>query len=266
MFNDRELAHMNYIIYIPLALLPSIIWLLFYLRKDSHPESNKMIIKIFFYGMTAAIFAAAIEIAVAFGADFLTKFPSLSLSFFPFLSFILYHILVIGLIEETAKFLIVQKKVINDPEFDEPLDAMLYMIIVALGFAALENLLYLSPVLLPKTGLDIKDAAFVAGFRFIGATFLHALASGVIGYFLAFSILSHKNKKLLLASGITIAAVLHGLFNISIIGIVDGIEKGNTLLSSISTASLILILILLAIFVSFGFKKLKKIASICKIK
>lgn len=257
---------MNYIIYIPLALLPSIIWLFFYLRKDSHPESNKMVVKIFFYGMLAAVIAAAIEMAVAFGTDFLTSFSPLDLNFFPSLSFILYHIIVIALVEEIAKLLIVQEKVINDPEFDEPLDAMLYMIIAALGFAALENLLYLSPVLLPKTGLDIRDAAFVAGFRFIGATLLHALASGTIGYFLAFSILSHKNKKLLLAIGITIAAILHGLFNISIIGIVEGIEKQNTFLFSASTIFLILILTFLAIFVSFGFKKLKKMASVCKIK
>ena len=257
---------MNYILYIPLAILPSIIWLLFYLRKDSHPESNKMILKIFFYGMAAAIIAAAIELGISFGAEFLEKVFPTKINNFSFLLFILYHVMVIGLVEEVTKFLIVQKKVIGHPEFDEPLDVMLYMIITALGFAALENMLYLSPILFPGANLALNEAALVAGFRFIGATFLHALASGFIGYFLALSFLKPRNKKLLLVLGIMIASVLHGLFNISIIGIVEGAEKENISLVYGSGLFLITILISLAIFVSWGFKKLKKIASVCKIK
>ncbi len=262
---------MVYILYILFGLLPSIIWLFFYLKKDAHPESNRMIIKMFFYGMVAAIIAAAVEIGIEVSAGFFAHLSKIETDSLSLVLFIIYHLLVIAFVEEIAKFFIVRQKVINDKEFDEPPDAMLYMIIIALGFAALENLLYLSPLLFPSwfpeaIRLSLTQAALVTGFRFIGATFLHALASGLIGFFLAYSIFFPKRKYLLLTTGILIASILHGLFNISIIGLGIGVESKNTTLILISVSSLIITLSSLAIFVSFGFKKLKRIASVCKIK
>lgn len=243
---------MIYFFFIILGLTPSIIWLLFYLRKDAHPESNRMILKIFFYGMLVAIIAAVIEIEIAAGFAILGDRLVVT---FPFLFFLLYHFIVIALVEEFSKFLIVKEKVINDPEFDEPVDVMLYMIIVALGFAALENLLILLP---GKETFIFQEALAVIAFRFIGATFLHALCSGALGYFLALSIFEPKKRLRLIIQGIVTATILHGLFNIFIIGIEE-----RTILSIVS---LIILLSGLAVFVSFGFRKLKKMASICKTK
>jgi len=260
---------MNYVLYIPLYLIfglsPSIIWLLFYLKKDSHPESNKMIIKVFSWGIATAIIAAAVEIGIAFGIGGFMALSPIKINAPFFLSFILYHLIAIALVEEVSKFLVVKKTAINDPEFDEPVDAMLYMIIIALGFAALENLLYLFSALFSAEGLSMLNAALISGFRFIGATFLHALASGTIGFFLALSIFKPDKKIMYLGIGITIATALHGLFNISIIGIGEGLQNNNTLLTSASIACLTALLSSLAIFVGFGFKKLKKISSICKL-
>jgi len=221
--------------------------------------------------MAAAIIAAAVEIGIELSAGFFASLSKIEIDSFSFLIFLIYHLLVIALVEELAKFFIVRQKVINNKEFDEPPDAMLYMIITALGFAALENLLYLSPLLLPSwfpetARLSLVQAALVTGFRFIGATFLHALASGLIGYFLAYSIFFPKRKYLLITTGIIIASILHGLFNISIIGLGIGVENESPILIIISIAFLIIILSSLAIFVSVGFKKLKRIASVCKIK
>lgn len=243
---------MNYLFYIIFGLAPSIIWLLFYLRKDTHPESNKMIIKIFFYGMLVAIIAAVIEIGIFFG---LSLFGKNLTETFPILFFIFYHFIIIALVEEVAKYLVVKEKVLNDPEFDEPIDAMLYMIIAALGFAALENLLVLFS---GKEPFLFKQTANISAFRFIGATFLHALCSGTLGYFLALSIFEPKRKIKLILTGIIIATILHGLFNISIIRIETNLV--------FSIATLIALLTGLALFVSFGFRKLKKIASVCKTK
>ncbi len=131
---------MIYLFYIFLGLAPSVIWLLFYLQKDAHPESNRMILKIFFYGMLAAVIAALIEIGIS-GA--LVTVGGNWLKIFPFLFFALYHFIIIALVEECSKYLIIREKVINNPEFDEPVDTILYMIIIALGFAALENILVL---------------------------------------------------------------------------------------------------------------------------
>ena len=233
---------MSYLIYLFFGLAPSIIWLLFFLRKDAHPESNSMILKIFFYGMLITLPVAFLEIG------FHAELKLLNLS--PLLFLVIYAFLGIGLVEEIFKYLIVRKNVLKNPEFDEPIDIMLYMIIAALGFAAAENLLILFPLLRP---FQLFPTLAVSALRFVGATFLHALASGLIGYFLALSIFESKNYLKLLAKGLFVAIVLHGLYDFSIMEI----EGSYKFLIPVA------ILIGLAIFVSRGFQKVKKIKSIC---
>jgi len=208
--------------------------------------------------MLAAIIAAGIEIGISLVLIILA--PELPYVF-PIVFFIVSHFIIIALVEELSKFLIVKEKAIKNPEFDEPVDAMLYMIITALGFAALENLL----VLFPGTNFPIlKEALAISTFRFIGATFLHALSSGALGYFLALSIFEPKKRIKLILLGVTLAAVLHGFFNIFIIGIEKSIINENQPLLIASITALAILLTGLSFFVSLGFRKLKKISSICK--
>jgi RsiW-degrading membrane proteinase PrsW (M82 family) len=236
---------MTYPFLIILALLPSFIWLLFYLRKDTHPESNWMVLKIFFYGLLSAIPVALIEMGIFDLFDVFGRLP------FPaFLISILNIFVGVALVEELIKYLVVKEKVLNNPEFDEPLDAMLYMIIAALGFAALENILILLPI---APNFLVKEALMISGLRFVGATFLHTLASGLVGYFLALSFFETEKRLKLLATGLGIAILLHGLYNFSIIRLP---EDTRPIIPAI-------ILIALAIAVSEGFKKLKEMASVC---
>ncbi len=240
---------MSYPFLIIFALLPSLIWLLFFLRKDVHPESNSMVIKIFFYGMLSAIPAVFIELGFFRVMDRLPLFGIFPSSLISFLNIFIG----VALTEEVLKYLVIRKKVLKSPEFDEPLDVMLYMIIAALGFVFLENLLIF---LSPKTFLlNFGEVFVLAGFRFISATFLHALSSGVLGFFLALSFFETKKRGALLFNGFLLAVGLHGLYNLAIMNM--GKYSGIILP--------IIIIAGLAIFVSFGFKKLKKVASVCKV-
>ena len=234
----------TYIFYIIFGILPSLIWLLYYLREDVHPESAKMILKIFFFGALAALPAVLIEMGI-FSAIQGVVLPAIFLSIFN----VFFGV---ALIEELLKFLVFKGKVLNSSEFDEPLDAVLYMIIAALGFAAAENTLILfslGPVFM------FQETLQVTLFRFIGATFLHALVSGLLGYFLALSFCEIKIRNKVRFIGILVATFLHGLYNFSIIEM-DG-----------PTALLIpsFILVSLAITLTLAFRHLKKIKSICKI-
>jgi len=240
---------MSYPLYILFGVLPSIIWLLFYLRKDVHPESNRMVLKIFFYGMLVAIPAVFLEMGIFKGFDKLGNLLVLS----PFLITILNTFIGVAMIEEVLKYLVVREKVLKNPEFDEPIDAMLYMIIAALGFAALENILILFRL---GPGFLISRAIEISALRFLGATFLHALCSGTVGYFLALSFFETKKRMVLLSLGLGISIVLHGFYNFAILEI----EGAAQFLIPI------IILIGLAVFLSFGFKKLKKLKSVCKIE
>jgi RsiW-degrading membrane proteinase PrsW (M82 family) len=233
---------MSYSLAIIFGVIPSVIWLLFYLRKDAHPESNPMIIKIFFYGMLAALPAILLEMGI-FKAFAKLNPPLIYLT-------LLNTFLGVALIEETMKFLVVEKEVLSSAEFDEPSDALLYMIIAALGFAASENILILlglGPFFLPR-------ALEISALRFLGATFLHALCSGTIGYFLALAIFEVKKRLKLISLGLLISIALHGLYNFSIMEIE----------SSLKFLIPLAILISLAFFVTFGFKRLQKMKSICK--
>jgi len=250
---------MIYIFFIIFGLAPSIIWLLFYLKKDTHPESKRMVLKIFIYGVLIVILAAVVEIGLSAGLVF---FLGKQVESFPFLFFLIYHFIIIALVEESSKYLVVREKVINNKEFDEPVDAMIYMIIVALGFAALENVLILFSAEQPYI---LKEALLVSSFRFLGATFLHALASGVVGYFLAMSFFQPTKRFLLITKGLIIGAILHGIFNISIMEIEKGLVGENMPLFVSAFAFLVIFLTGLSFFVSRGFKKLKKINSTCQV-
>lgn len=236
---------MPYFLYFIFGVFPSIIWLLFFLREDVHPESNKMILKVFCYGIIAALLALIFE----FG--FLET--SVKLPFSSMTILVLNIFIGVSLVEEFSKYFLVKKIAISDPEFDEPLDAMLYMVIAGLGFAALENIFVLLDLGLP---FKISETLTLTLFRFLGATFLHALCSGTIGFFLALSFYKTNQRLRMIILGLTISTLLHGLFNFSIIGL-----KGNfkILIPAI-------ILLGLGIFVSLAFQKIKTIASICKIK
>lgn len=244
---------LKYSAYIFLGVLPSILWLQFYLRKDVKPEPRNMIIKIFFYGMLCTVPAIFLEIA------FYQQVES-SGWFSPPVAFVLNTFLGVAFIEEILKFFVIRLKVLNNPEFDEPIDAMIYMIIAALGFAAAENLLVVFSVgkqfsaeigfLFPfmREQQLWQEIFQVSLLRFLGATFLHALASAMIGYFLGISFFKKQNKKILLTAGILSASTLHGLYNFSIIKVDNSLDVFIPFF----------LLLIAAVFVSVGFKNLKK--------
>lgn len=253
------MAQLSYPFYIIFGILPSLGWLLFYLRKDVHPESNSMVLKIFLWGMLATLpIIAANLLLVAFGIteDDISRLISLSIVIQ------IFWVLGMAFVEEVLKYLVVSGKVLKSSELDEPIDLMLYMIISALGFAAVENVLILFGLgpefLLGKT---ISTSLI----RFWGATFLHALCSGLVGYFLALAIFETKKRLKLISLGLLIATFLHGLFNFAMINIGKSIEEINERLFIFSFIVVLFILIGLAIFLTLGFKKLKKIKSVCKI-
>lgn len=244
----------NYPLYIFFGVLPSIIWLQFYLRRDVKPEPKLMILKIFALGVLSTIPAIFLEIAV------FEEFKRFGFS--TSLFFILNIFLGVAFIEEALKFLVVKLGVLNNPEFDEPIDAMIYMIIAALGFAAGENILILITVGAQNSIAGIfsspLDSVFWGGIfeisllRFLGATFLHALSAATIGFFIGLSFFKKEKRTKLLFIGLTLATLLHGFYNFSIIKI-ENIEGSLKLLIPFG------LLVISAIFISFGFTHLKKI-------
>jgi RsiW-degrading membrane proteinase PrsW (M82 family) len=187
------------------GILPSLLWLWFWLKEDAkHPEPKRLVV--------AAFLAGAIAVPIAFFAE------KISLSLFGS-GFIV--VIIWAAIEELLKYggayMVAFRGICLDKSrcVDEPIDPLIYMITAALGFAALENTLFLiSPIL---SG-DAASGVLTGNLRFIGATLLHVVASGAIG--LSKSLSFYKNnltKRMYFFVGITTAIGLHMLFNFSII-------------------------------------------------
>lgn len=228
--------------YIPLAILPSLIWLFFYLRKDKHPEPKSMVVQIFIWGMLIAFPAILIE---NFAIDILKSFDLPEI-----LHTAILYLMIVAVTEETLKFLVVYFRVLKrTTELDEPVDAMIYMIIAALGFAAIENVFLLTPLFRDNFGAGLN--VFIT--RFVGATFLHALASAIVGYYLALSLFHPQKRFPLLIHGFTLAILLHGFYNIFVVYMEDNF------LFVFPTAILILAA---AITIASFIKKLSKMKSI----
>lgn len=243
---------MSYLLYTFFALVPSFVWLLFFLGKDKNPESKIMILKIFGLGGFIALVAGYVQIGIFSTLNML----SIENFLFPIILIIINHFFIIAFSEEFLKYVVVEISVLKNSEFDEPVDAMIYMIVAALGFAAVENFLYITSSRdLFHSLTNLEYVYLFSAIRFIGATFLHALASGLIGFFLALSIYKGKGGWKLLSLGIIIATALHGFFNLFIIK-----SEESFYYAYIPVA----IIISLFIFNSLAFNKIKKIKSICK--
>ncbi len=184
------------------GILPVLIWLWFWLREDKlHPEPRKYIFLAFIFGAISAILVLPVE-------EFLAKFLPVAG---------LLPIVVFSFAEEIFKYFGAYFSSLRKKYMDEPIDAVIYMITIALGFAALENTLFLMHSI-KVTGGDISQAFLVGNMRFIGATLLHTISSGVIGLFIALSFYKRQAlKKRYLLTGIILSVALHSFFNFFII-------------------------------------------------
>ena len=251
------------IIFVIFGILPSLVWLSYYLSKDLHPEPKKTILRIFLWGALITIPVFFVQIGLnflltgKFSANDTPEQYTLHLDITnPTLYVLIYWFAVIAFSEELFKYFVIKVKILNSPDLDEPLDIMLYMVVAALGFAALENVLYLFS---PTGQMSFQDlmirTALIDFVRFIGATFLHTLCSATIGYAVAISLCDEKNRMIEAGFGILAAVVLHGLYDFSIM----------TLTGYIKFAVPAIIILTLAFLVFTGFEKLKNMKGVTEL-
>ncbi|MBP6858674.1 MAG: PrsW family intramembrane metalloprotease [Candidatus Pacebacteria bacterium] len=181
------------------GLLPSLIWLWFWLREDRlHPEPRPLLVFTFFGGMVAVALAI---IAERWIAGIYTD-PTIQYTLWAF-------------VEEIAKFLAVAVIALRASANDEPIDAMIYCIVAAIGFAALENAFFIMD---PLSSGEVARAIVSGNMRFIGATLLHIVSSASIGFMIGYVFYKGPLAKICAAVvGVIIAGSVHAAFNLSII-------------------------------------------------
>lgn len=195
-----------------LALLPGFIWLIFYLSEDSHREPKTLVVLTFLSGVVSAFVAYTIQygltaLRIIDGPTKLGGNTYLTITF-------IISLIVFAAVEEMCKFGAAWIVIRRNPEFNQPIDAMVYLVISALGFATVENF----GVTFPGNGQSQPFVILIEtlALRFIGATLLHTLSSGLLGYYWAVSIRHFKTVSFLIF-GIVSATLLHACFNYLII-------------------------------------------------
>jgi RsiW-degrading membrane proteinase PrsW (M82 family) len=217
-----------------LGVLPGLIWLFFYLQEDIHPEPKRLILTAFIVGGLMAVPVIIFQVLT----DDILVFLKLKNT--------IISIAALALIEEIFKFIAAYWTINKNPAFDEPIDAMIYLITAALGFATIENILIMGNIFYLRDAAFLTTAFSTTALRFIGATLLHALASGLLGYYWAVGLIKKSLGKNL-SCGFFIAVLVHSTFNYLVLQF----KSTNFLYPS-------LFLVLAAILALVDFEKLRK--------
>jgi protease PrsW len=199
------------------GILPALIWLWFFLKEDSkNPEPKWLILAAFLTGMVAVLIALPSEMfakCIVSGMwpheSFLHPFRILG--FCGNLPNSIQPIFLWAAMEELIKYFVAVTVVLWRRAVDEPIDVMIYLITVAIGFAAFETSLFL---LEPFGNGDITGGLLTGNLRFMGAALIHILSSAVVGFSIAVTF--YKNyivQFVSLCTGLILASVLHALFN-----------------------------------------------------
>jgi len=180
-----------------MAVIPSILLVCYYYRQDKkRPEPKGLIIKIFLLGIVCIIPVFFLELlAGLFNRVFIWS---------PVVFYLVRAFVVAGFCEEFIKLRVVKKYAYNDIHFDEVMDGVVYTVVASLGLACIENILYVM-----NTNLQVAVS------RAITAVPMHAVCSGLMGYYIGKAKFaeSEKEENALIYKGLGIAVFLHGLYD-----------------------------------------------------
>lgn len=194
---------------IALGFAPAFVWLGFYLQEDPRPEPKRLLAFTFILGGISTMLALVVQIYMRNSGFLGSLSPDMMIGASAFLPLTL-----LALTEEIVKFGAAYFAVRKAKDFDEPVDAMIYAIVAALGFATVENIAVLQG--------QFSDQALISSIiglttaRFIGATLLHTLTAAFMGYYWAISIREGGRGRYIIM-GLIVATILHAGFNFLII-------------------------------------------------
>lgn len=181
-------------------LLPFFFWCAYHYFKDRHrPEPIWLLIAAILMGYLAGYLSLALYQSLEY---FNLRMDAYALAKHSQLHLFLFCSLIIGPIEELAKFVPFVLIFIHLKHFDEPIDGVVYASFIALGFALHETKIYL-PHLSYETGLA----------RSITSPLLHAIFASIWGYAYGFADIKKKNRFKLCALGLLAAMLIHGVFD-----------------------------------------------------
>lgn len=176
-----------------LSVAPALAFCGYIIHKDRfEKEPLGLMIMAYFFGVFS-VFPASISNELG---------GSLFNSEGSFINTALYAFFVVGLGEEFAKFFFLRYILYNRKAFNEPLDGIVYAVMIGMGFASFENIFYVA-----EGGMGVAIA------RMITAIPAHAILAVVMGYYVGLSKFDLTHRPELLRKGLVYPVLLHGAYD-----------------------------------------------------
>ncbi|HLV38419.1 PrsW family intramembrane metalloprotease [Xanthomarina sp.] len=177
------------------ALAPVLAIILYVYCKDEYEkEPRRLLLYNFLLGAIVSILIATV---LYYGSDiFITLNDEFSVVQQFFKAF-----LIVAVIEEFSKYIIVRYFAQPHKEFNEPYDGIIYAVMVSMGFAATENIMYV-----------IEGGYHVAVLRAFTAVPAHATFGVLMGYFMGKAKFAKNPSKYNLL-GLFLAVLFHGAYD-----------------------------------------------------
>lgn len=169
------------------AIIPPIIIAYFIFKNDLYEvEPHKLLNKTFFIGFLIVIPMVLIEILFGIVIK----------------NILVYSIVGVALVEEGIKYLVLLKYNYTKEDFNEPYDGIIYSVMLTMGFALVENVMYV-----------IGGGSDVAILRMITTIPMHATCGIIMGYYLGKAKMENNNTSKNKTLAIAIPTLIHGLYN-----------------------------------------------------
>lgn len=183
-----------------LAVGPAIAIIAYVYARDAHErEPFGVLLMSFFWGCFSVVPAVILE----------TLLPGLipGSGGAGIISIAIYTFVIIALSEEFSKYVFLRYYSYRKRSFNEPFDGIIYAVMVGMGFATIENLMYVF-------GADTPQNQWAtAGVRAITAVPAHATFAIIMGYYTGLAKFNKDKEKSYLWQGILYATLLHGFYD-----------------------------------------------------
>ena len=192
-----------------LAVTPIFIVILYIYYKDKYEkEPRRLLLYNFLLG---AIVSIIITMIMYYGFNIILPLPDRTSVFQQFIR----AFFVVGFTEEFSKYIIVKFYSQAKADFNEPFDGIVYAVMVSMGFAATENIMYV-----------LQGGYYVGILRAFTAVPAHATFGILMGYFVGKAKFS-KNRVVLNITGLLLAILFHGAYDFFLfINFIPGISTG----------------------------------------
>jgi RsiW-degrading membrane proteinase PrsW (M82 family) len=137
------------------------------------------------------------------------------LTLVPVLGMTLFFYLVVAPVEEVVKWLAVRLWAFRDARFDAVIDGAVYGAVAGLGFATIENAIYITQGLETSASLGseaIASAGQTAAVRLLAGPG-HVIYSAFAGYYLGLAKFNRENAGPIVVKGLLIAVFIHATYN-----------------------------------------------------